>query len=90
MSRAVVLRPEAEAELEDGHDYLEQFRPGRGAALAAAIRAGCARIAANPQLGTEVQPGVRRLFVSGTNCTVSSHCLWSTLLGAKRFRRRQW
>ncbi len=29
-------------------------------------------------------------LIARTNCTVSGHCLWSTLLGAKRFRRRQW
>lgn len=70
MSRAIVLRPDAEAELEDGQDYLEQFRPGSGAALEAAVEAAFARIVANPRLGTEVQPGVRRLMVSGTKYCV--------------------
>lgn len=70
MSRAVVYRPDAEAELEDGHDYLEQFRTGAGAALAAAVRATCNRIAANPRIGTEVLPGVRRVVVPKTKYCV--------------------
>ena len=70
MSRVVVLRPDARAEFDDGVDYINARPPGRGAALAHAVRATLARIAANPQLGTEVQPGVRRLMVPKTKYCV--------------------
>lgn len=66
MSRIPILRPAAETDLEEAYDYRESWQPGSGAAFVATIRVALTGLAVNPQLGTEVMPGVRKKLVAGT------------------------
>ena len=70
MTRTINLRPDAQAEFDDGVDYLDALRPGLGANLAHAVQQVLARLAVNPRFGTEVLPGVRRVLLPGTKYCV--------------------
>jgi plasmid stabilization system protein ParE len=64
MSLPVVLRDEAQAELEEGFDYYEAQRPGRGVAFAARVQNVFDRIAVNPQLHAAVFADIRKAVVT--------------------------
>ena len=77
MSRLVILRPAAQAEYDDGVDYLATVRPELGEELARRIYAALARLVANPRLGAEAAPGVRKFYVSRTR-----YCIYYSFGGA--------
>ena len=64
MSRVVTLRADAQAEYDDGADYLAAIRPDLGEQLAKRVYAS---LATNPRLGREVLPGVRKKLVAETD-----------------------
>lgn len=65
MSLPTRLLPEAQAELSDAFDWLEQWRPGEGARLVRAVRATIRAVAANPRMHGVVFKDVRKALVTG-------------------------
>lgn len=61
----VELHPDAEAELDEAVGRYEAERRGVGLRFAAAAAAALDRLAAAPELGPWMAPGVRRLLVPG-------------------------
>ena len=70
MSLPVVLRAEAEAELDEALDYYERQRPGLGVAFAARVREVFDRIGADSQLHTAVFADIRKAVVAQFPCSV--------------------
>ena len=60
----VVLRDEAQAELDDAFDYYEDLRIGMGVDLVARVQRVFDRIAANPKMHQIVLADVRREVVT--------------------------
>lgn len=56
----MTLRPNAEAELADAHDYYEAARAGKGAEFVARVGEALRLVAAHPRMHVEVQPDVRK------------------------------
>lgn len=61
----IELHPEAEDELDEAVGRYEAERRGVGLRFAAAVSAALDRLAAAPDLGPRLAPGVRRLLVPG-------------------------
>jgi plasmid stabilization system protein ParE len=59
VSRPVILRPEAEADVRDAHTLLEAARPGLGGPFAARVRHVLERLEATPELYGVVWQDVR-------------------------------
>jgi toxin ParE1/3/4 len=63
MSRQVIIRPEAEADLAEAFTWYEEQRPGLGQDLLLSVEAGLAMIAENPQAFPVVHKTVRRALI---------------------------
>jgi len=63
MIRQVVLRPEAEEDIQRAYDYLEQVRPGSGRKFSAKLRESFQRIETNSEAFGVVWEGVRAVRV---------------------------
>lgn len=61
----IELHPDAEAELDEAVGRYEAERRGVGLRFAAAVVTALDRLAAAPELGPWLAPGVRRLLVPG-------------------------
>ena len=59
MSRPVVVRPEADADVAAARDWYDGQAPGLGARFAARAAAAIDRLGDMPELYGEVAPGVR-------------------------------
>jgi toxin ParE1/3/4 len=63
MSRTMLIRPEAEADLAEAHAWYEKQRPGLGISFMDEVRGALARIAAGPLRYQIVYRYVRRIAV---------------------------
>lgn len=63
MTRALVVEPEAAAELEDAVLWYERRSPGLGMEFARLVRAVLYEIERTPQQFAEVEPGIRRAIM---------------------------
>jgi plasmid stabilization system protein ParE len=63
MSRPVIVRPVAEADIREIHDYLEQARDGLGSQFAASLRDVLERIEVSPKGHGVVWKDVRAVRV---------------------------
>ena len=61
MSVPYFLNPESQAEYDDACDYYHAIRPDLADAFEAEAAAAFASLSANPRIGYEVAPGVRRV-----------------------------
>ena len=59
MSLLVILRPEAQADISNARDYLEEARPGLGAKFLAQVRQTLERIESMPEMYGVVWGDVR-------------------------------
>lgn len=62
MSLPVYVRPEAEAELRNAHDWYEERRPGLGEEFLSCVEAAIESVRRNPELCAAVHGGVRRVL----------------------------
>jgi plasmid stabilization system protein ParE len=63
MSRALIVTPEAEADILDGYRSYEDIQNGLGIRFVDEIDRSLARIAPNPLQYQEVEPDIRRAVV---------------------------
>ena len=63
MSRALIVTPEAEADILDGYRSYEDKQNGLGVRFVDEIEQSLARIAPNPLQYQEVEPDIRRAVV---------------------------
>jgi len=63
MSRALIVTPQAEADILDGFQSYEEKQPGLGARFLDEIEQSLNRIAPDPYLYQEVEPDIRRAVV---------------------------
>jgi plasmid stabilization system protein ParE len=63
MSRALIVTPEAEADILDGFQSYEEKQPGLGSQFLDEIEQSLNRIAPDPYLYQEVETGIRRAVV---------------------------
>jgi plasmid stabilization system protein ParE len=63
VSRALIVTPEAEADILDGFRSYEEKQPGLGTRFLGEIEQSLNRIAPNPYQYEEVEPDIRRAVV---------------------------
>jgi toxin ParE1/3/4 len=63
VSRELIIRPEAQAELAEAFDWYERQRPGLGEELLAHVEAGLAQIRHVPKRNPIIYKQVRRLLI---------------------------
>jgi plasmid stabilization system protein ParE len=63
MSRALIVTPEAEADLLEGFQSYEEKQPGLGSRFLDEVEHSLDRIAPNPYSYQEVEPDIRRAVV---------------------------
>ena len=63
MTRPLLLRPEATAEIEEAREWYEQRRPGLGDEFMAAVREGLTAVEVAPQRYPIVRRDVRRAML---------------------------
>jgi plasmid stabilization system protein ParE len=60
MTRPLIIKPEAEADLDDAKDWYERQRPGLGDAFLLAIEEALNRIRQTPEMHAVLKKNVRR------------------------------
>ena len=58
--RALIVRPKAAFELDAAFAYFEHERPGLGYAFLLAVDTAFTTLSANPEIGREIAPRIRR------------------------------
>ncbi len=63
MTRRIVLRPVAEDEIREAHDWYEQRRPGLGGEFVACVDAALEQLVRSPEAHPRVHGDIRRVLV---------------------------
>jgi len=62
-SKRIIIRPEAESDIEDAYQWYEEQRKGLGENFLLCIEEALARVSRNPQIYSAIYIDVRRILI---------------------------